>query len=305
MPDITKKDIYKSTNVRENRIKLFLVGSSLNALSLLFPQKTRLMIKNRFFTPVRRKPTLEEKQWLNRATNFQIRVHGKTLQCWKWGEGPLILTVHGWNGRGVTLHPLFEPLLEQGYGIIGFDAPAHGDSEGSFSNYFEYTDAVRSIVNAMGKDRLAGIIAHSLGAAAVINCLSKEKMGTPTVLIAPALRLRELLNNTFANHGVPAHLYQSIIREMEKEYGYSLEKDNPFDLLEQIKTRVMIAHDHDDALIPFADARMIAQRHEHIVLHATRGQGHKNIIGDIRAQDVMLNYLSHPVPRIERQLKRA
>ena len=305
MTDNKKNKLYKSTNVRNNEVKKFWVWSSLSVLGMLFPQKTRLMIKKRFFTPTRRKPTLQEQHWLDRASDFQIIVHGKTVRCWKWGSGPSILAVHGWNGRGASLHPMFAPLLEQGYGIIGFDAPAHGDSEGTCSNYFEFTDAVRLLVNAIGKESLAGIVAHSLGAAAVVNCLSKEKMETPTVLIAPALRLRELLNNTFANHGVPTRLYRSIIGAMEIDYGYSLEKDNPFDLLEQLGTKVMIAHDHDDALIPFADARMIAQRHDHIMLHATRGQGHKNIIGDIRTQAAVLDYLSHSVPSRERRQKTA
>jgi len=112
------------------------------------------------------------------------------------------------------------------------------------------------------------------------------------VLIAPALRLRELLVNTFNLNGGPARLYRSIMAEPEAQYRYSLERVNPFTLLEKFNARVLIVHDLDDSLNPFADARSIAQRNSAIVLHATRGLGHKAIIGDIGTCDAVVHYLS-------------
>ena len=305
MKAISKNIAYISTNVRKIYIKQVLMKYTLHAMGLLFPQKTRLFIKQLFFKPVRKLATAKEQQWLDRARNFQIQVHGKTVQCWRWGSGPPILAVHGWNGRGVNLHPLFTALLQQGYAVVAFDAPAHGVSEGDHTNYFEFTDTVRAMVDAIGKKNVAGIVAHSLGGAAVINCLSKEDMSPKTVLIAPALRLKELLFNTFNKHGVPSYLYISIIREIETEYGYSIERDNPFILMEQMDTRVMIAHDRDDALIPFADARILADRHSHILLHATHGLGHKNIIKDKSTVETVIQYLTQAASGIERRQIRA
>ncbi len=305
MKSIHKNISYKGTNVRNIYNRRMLMKVALHVSGLLFPQKTRSFIKRLFFRPVRKTATAKEQQWLDRARNFQIQVHGKTIQCWQWGSGPVILAVHGWNGRGVNLHPLFTPLLKQGYAVVSFDAPAHGASEGDHTNYFEFTDTVRAMVNAMGKKSIAGVVAHSLGGAAVINCLSKEDISPNTVLIAPALRLKELLFNTFKGHGVPANLYESIIEEIEIQYGYSIEQDNPFFLLEKMDTRVMIAHDREDALIPFADARTIADRHSNILLHATIGLGHKNIINDKRTVDSVTRYLTQPVSGFDRRRIRA
>lgn len=189
---------------------------------------------------------------------------------------------------------MFTPLLHHGYSVVAFDAPAHGVSEGNHTNYFEITDTVRAMVNAMGKHRIAGIVAHSMGGAAVINCLSKEDLYVRTVLIAPALRLKELLGNMFHGHGIPPRLYTSIIGEIEAQYGYSIERDNPFNLLEQLDAEVMIAHDREDELIPFTDARTIARRHSHILLHPTQGLGHKNIIKDKNIANAVLQYLTQP-----------
>ena len=284
---------YKSTNVRNNRTQVRLIQAALLVLWTLFPEPIRRLLNRRFFTPARREVTPQEQLWLDRGEPFQIQVHGKRLQCMKWGRGPIVLVAHGWNGRGVNLHPLFNPLLQRGFAVVCFDAPAHGSSEGATSNYFEYSDAALALVHTLGKENIFGIVAHSLGAAAVINCLDKAGMQIPTVLIAPALRLRELLINTFMAHGVPTGLYQSMIDQLEATYGYCLKRDNPFDLLQQQQaSQVLIIHDHDDALIPFGDARMLAHRHPGVKLCATRGLGHKRIIADGRTIQAALAHLA-------------
>ncbi len=298
----TYKNLFKTkTNVRTNTGKRMLMHFSLNALGAFFPNQTRSLIKQSFFKPTKRRTTAKEQEWLDRAANYQIRVHDKTIQCWKWGDGPPILAVHGWNGRGINLHPLFAPLLQRGFSVFTFDAAAHGASEGKHTNYFEMTDTVRAMVSAMGKRSVVGMVAHSLGGSAVINCLSKEDMNPNTVLIAPALRLRELLYNTFRNHGVPANMYTSIIRELESKYGYSIERDNPFLLLEQADIRVMIAHDQSDALIPFADAKILADRYRNIGLYATQGLGHQSILSDPHTIKRVIHQLTQPVSGPERR----
>ncbi len=284
-----------STNVRFNSIDKQLKRFSISTMGLFFPNKTKSILKQLFFKPAKKLVTKKEQKWIDKARNYQIKVHGKTIQCWQWGKGPQILAIHGWNGIGANLYPFFTPLLQKGYSIVAFDAPAHGNSEGELTNYFEFTDAVRTMVKSIGKDSLAGIVAHSLGGAAAINCLSKEDINTKTVLIAPALKLKELLFNTFRENGVPRHWYKSIIAEIEEEYGYSIEQDNPYGLLEQLNSEVMIAHDRGDKMVPFKDASTIASRHSNIFLHATQGLGHKHIIRDKGTVDAVLHYLTHSV----------
>jgi len=295
MKTLSKLYSNKSTNDRINKIRQQVKRSSIHAMGMIFPQKTKSIIKQFFFRPAQRSITRTEQQWIDSSRNFQIQVHGKTIQCWQWGQGPQILAVHGWNGRGVNLHPFFKPLLQSGYSVVTFDAPAHGNSEGDQTNYFEITDTVRALVKRIGENSLAGIIAHSLGGAAVINCLSKENIHPKTALIAPALKLKELLFNAFKENGIPRRLYKSIIADIEEEYGYSIDQDNPYILLQHLDSEVMIAHDQGDKMVPFIDASNIASQHSNISLHATRGLGHKHIIKDKRTVDVVLQYLTHSV----------
>src|SRR3954471_12912224 len=51
-----------------------------------------------------------------------------TVAAWKWGQGPTVLLVHGWEGRGSQLGSFVEPLVAAGLSVVAFDAPGHGDS---------------------------------------------------------------------------------------------------------------------------------------------------------------------------------
>ncbi len=293
-----------STNVRIRSSSHRLKQLSLNTLGFLFPQKTKSKIKQLFFKPARKHPTAKEQQMIDVADNFQIKVHDNTVQCWQWGEGPIILAVHGWNGAGTNLYPFIHPLMDKGFAVVTFDAPAHGQSEGELTNYFEITDAVRAMVNRIGRNNLAGMVAHSIGAAAAINCLSKEKLHVKTALIAPALKLRELLFNTFEKNGVPRHMYLSIISELEEKFGYSIENDNPYRLLENLDSDVMIVHDHGDRMVPFEDAFTLVEINSRIAFHSTKGLGHKRILKDENIVETVSQYLTGVGPEINFRQKK-
>ena len=217
------------------------------------------------------------------------------MECWKWGEGPSILFAHGWNGRGVQFNRFFGPLTEAGYSIIAFDAPAHGESSGKKSSYFELTDTIRLILNSPHHD-IRGVVGHSMGGSAVINALSKEEISLPTVLIAPVFKLEEILFNTFNFYGIPEFVYRKAISEYENRFGYKMNDDNPIHLMPVIKTDLLVVHDRQDRAIPFQDSEEMAKSWSNVILHDTNGLGHKRILLDHKIVNRVVGYL---VNRIE------
>ena len=124
------------------------------------------------------------------------------------------------------------------------------------------------------------MVGHSIGASAAINCIVKENPGLDAVLIAPALRLREILFNLFNLHGIPATIYRSAVSDLEAHFGYDLNQDNPDKLIHQIRSSLLIVHDRDDNTIPFNDSLSLSATSPNVILHATRGLGHKRILAD-------------------------
>jgi len=274
----------------------------LTALWHLAPKTTKNILLKRFFKPSSYALTPLERECLEKGTRFSIYVHDQEIRCWKWGRGPSILFVHGWNGRGVNFVYFFEALINSGYSVVTYDAPAHGVSDGLATNYFELSDAVRSFLDPSQGLDIQGVIAHSIGASAVINCISKDTPSIDTVLIAPALKLKELLFNSFNQHGVPKIVYQNLVAEMEAYYGYDVHQDNPFNLAKTISSKMLIVHDTDDRTIPYMDSKTLAEKTDHVVLHTTQGLGHKRILRDKTVVDFITTYIFNGQTRGDEQL---
>jgi pimeloyl-ACP methyl ester carboxylesterase len=280
-----------STNVRYVKARQSSTHLLLTGLWHLAPNATKNIILKRFFKPKFYDLTPLEKQFLENGTSFHIHIHDKDIRCWKWGQGPGILFVHGWNGRGVNFAYFFKSFIDAGYSVITYDAPAHGESEGQVTNYFELSDTVRSFLDFSNGFNIQGIIAYSIGASAVINCMAKDKPSVDAVLIAPALKLKEILFNAFNYHGVPEFVYQSLVADMEKYYGYDVHQDNPDVLAKTISTKMLIVHDKDDRTIPYTDSKTLSDKTDNFYLHTTEGLGHKRILRDNAVIDVITAYL--------------
>ena len=280
-----------STNVRCIKAKQRGIHVLLTALWHLAPNAMKNIILKGFFKPTCYALTPLERQFPENSTSFHIHVHDKRIRCWKWGQGPGILFVHGWNGRGVNFAYFFKPFIDAGYSVITYDAPAHGKSEGHVTNYFELSDTVRSFLDPSHGFNIQGMIAYSIGASAAINCISKEKPLIDVVLIAPALKLKEILFNAFNHHGIPEIIYQNLVTDMERYYGYDVHQDNPDVLAKTISTKMLIVHDKDDRTIPYTDSKILSEKKDNIFLYTTEGLGHKRILRDNAVVDVITSYI--------------
>jgi pimeloyl-ACP methyl ester carboxylesterase len=251
----------------------------------------RKFLLKQFFGPKSYPLSEKEKQYLQDGQRFEIKVNDQTVVYWKWGDGPAVIFAHGWNGRGAQFYRFFDSFINQGFSVIAFDGPGHGESEGKTSSYFQMTDTVRALIIHLKPEKIAGIVGHSFGASAAINALSKEKLNMPVVLIAPAIKLKEILQKTIKTHGVPLLIFKSLVAEYEHKYGYNFENDNPFNLLKTFKLKAFIVHDSDDPVTSAAISRQAANQYESISMITTDGLGHVRNLKDDLVIKKSLDYI--------------
>jgi pimeloyl-ACP methyl ester carboxylesterase len=261
----------------------------------VIPGRVRRFILKNFFTPIPYKTSGLESDLLAKGHPFSIQADNRTIRCWRWGTGPAIIFVHGWNGRGIQFLPFFQPVLETGLSVITFDGPGHGEAEGQTSSYFQMTETLRALLRDNRIGVIRGLVGHSFGAGAIINALHKEKQGIPSVWIAPSLKLKELLEQAFSTHGIPLHIFRKLIAEYEEKYLYNLIEDNPIQLLSRRDMKALIIHDEDDRVIPLSDSREAADRNDGIRLETTKGLGHRRILKDPHVIHKTICYLKNDV----------
>lgn len=287
----------KSTNVRLKKAgtKAFTMGLSL--AHAVAPQKVRGLVQAKFFAPKVLPLTHDQQNLLDRAERFKVQVNGYDLAAWRWGQGPAVLLVHGWDSRGVHLGGFVEPFLEAGWSVITYDAPAHGLSQGVWTHYFDFIDALRGVLASQAGADVRAVAAHSLGGGAAIAALSKyaPEPRLPAVLLAPSLKLKEVLQYTFRHYGVPEALFMGFIKDLEIKHGYRMEKDNPWELALKAENDFLLIHDEKDPTISLKHTRRLAEANSALTLETTQGLGHNRIISDAKVIDTAVQYLTRTV----------
>ncbi len=58
----------------------------------------------------------------------------------------------------------------------------------------------------------------------------------------------------------------------------------------EITPNILIIHDRNDLVIPYIDSKELAEKLENVVLHTTRGLGHKRILNDSSVIDLTVKH---------------
>jgi pimeloyl-ACP methyl ester carboxylesterase len=211
-----------------------------------------------------------------------MRAGGRRIETWVWGAGPSVLLVHGWGGRGAQLGAFVDPLTARGFSVVTFDAPGHGASDPGRVTIPEMTAAIREVAAARG--RLAGLVAHSVGALAATRALyegletaAAVYLGPAAELVTPAARFAETL-------GFSRDVRERMRQRIEARVGRAWSAFDVTALAPALHTPLLVVHDRGDAEIPWQHGLVTARAWPGAELRLTDGLRHRRIL---RAPDVV------------------
>src|SRR5262245_10129632 len=132
-----------STNVRSrNEARLSALRWGFRAAQQASPDLAAWLGEMTMFRTLRMPSKPWQEEILARGRAFEVDSAAGKVAAWTWGEGPAIVLVHGWNGRGAQLGAFVDPLVAAGFQVVSFDAPGHGKSPGSTSSIIAFADAL-------------------------------------------------------------------------------------------------------------------------------------------------------------------
>jgi pimeloyl-ACP methyl ester carboxylesterase len=226
------------------------------------------------------------------GTHTRLPYGNGWLSVWSWGDGPVVLLMHGWGGRAVHLQEFVDPLLAEGFRVVAFDAPAHGRSDGVRTNLIECTGAVLQVAGSVGS--IHGIIAHSFGsptaAMAVRHGLKVNKM----VFIGAPQSIGKLTHGIARIIGLPAKVPQRTQERIESRLGISMEDLETDRVLASADVPLLVFHDEEDRDVPWEDAQAIVRAVKEANLVTTTGLGHRRIIQDAEVVQQAVDFLRVP-----------
>jgi pimeloyl-ACP methyl ester carboxylesterase len=231
------------------------------------------------FRHSRRHPVPErERRWLASARRGAFEAGGRLLPTWSWGSGPAVLLVHGWQGRGSQMGAFAAPLADAGFRAVAWDAPGHGASPGRFSSLPEMIEAVLAAARAAGP--LAGVVAHSVGAAAASGAMARGLEVDAAVFLSPPAEPARYLAAAAAWLGLPPPVAERARRRIERRFDVRMADLAPVAQAPRMTAPLVVVHDRDDGEVPWDEGSRLAAAWPGARLVTTRGLGHRRLLRD-------------------------
>ena len=260
--------------------QLKLIRLGFQTLGRVFPNQAAKVAYQLFSTPRRRARHKISDKILEKARLSEMLYGKQLLKIYEWGKGErIILLVHGWESRGTALRSFVPPLLEDGFRVIAFDGPAHGNSGGKRTNLPHFGGAINAVINQVGG--VEGIITHSFGGASTVYALSNQEQETPIeklVLIGTPNQMSDVLQSAMKTMRVPPLANKKFVKIIERILGKPIDLVDTAKAYDQLKVKAaLIVHDKKDAIVPFASAKAIFEAWDNSTLVVSSGYGHFRI----------------------------
>ena len=228
------------------------------------------------------------------AEFLNLDLNNNILKGYRWNSPSekKILLLHGFSSSAKNFHHFVTPLIQKGYEVMAFDAPAHGISEGTTVNGVDYADMIKKIIELFGP--VKNFIAHSFGGLAV--CLALEEIehdeNTKLVLIAPATETTSAVDHAFRL----LHIKNNGVRKEFNKIIYSINGKPPEwysvkRALKNIQAKITWIHDKEDDITPFEDVEYaMKEKFKNVEFQITRGLGHSKIYRDPQIVGLVIDF---------------
>ena len=272
-----------STNVR-NYTRLAWERLNLAVSTVLAPRRAVDRAARLFATPPRFAHTPPERDLLATGRGFVVDSAEGRIAAWRFGEAdrPAVILMHGWGGRGAQLRAFVPALVEAGYQAILFDHTGHGHSEGreaSLVHFMKGLDAVARDVESRSV-KVAGIVAHSLGAAAATAWLNHTRREMRVVLIAAPTSLERYSGYFARRHGMAESIRRAMQQRFERRFGHRWDEFELPQSVARMNAHALVIHDRDDRDVSAASGLALARAWHGARFLLTRGLGHRQILRD-------------------------
>jgi len=231
----------------------WLIRTGIGLWSRATPLAAANWLAGQFFRVRNAKP----KDWemgIPEADDVLVTTFGMGVR--RWGKGPKVMLVHGWEGRFSQFAILVPLLVDAGFEVISLDPPGHGLSDGQNSNPVKFGEAIHATAEALGP--FFAIIGHSMGAVGAVLALCQGTSVQRVALVSMPASLEFMLRAVCRNVGFGASATEAFLRKIDKTVGVPASQLDARRIAAQRTEPALIIHDRNDPQVPFSQAEEVA-----------------------------------------------
>lgn len=210
-----------------------------------------------------------------------------------------VLLIHGWGGSAAQMQPIASAIADRGMVPVIVEAPGHGRSGGTQSSLPQFARALEYVATqlAINGVSIQGVVAHSLGASSAAFAIARGLPAERLVLVAPPDRPRDFTHMFARVFGLSERTRARMQRRIEAQEAAHMDSYASQRLAPLLRIPTLIVHDEDDAVNPFASAQRWVERSANASLHATQGLGHRKLLREKAAVEMMVSFIGAPSRR--------
>lgn len=278
----------------QQKLAIWFIRTKIVLISLISKRKAGEVAFALFCTPMVRYAG-KEAEVFKKAEKLVFSLNGNSIKGYRCNhpQQKKVLLLHGFSSTCHKFDKYAMSLIQKGYEVLAFDAPAHGASEGKTVNAVEYSGMIQKVSEMYGP--FDSYIAHSFGGIAI--CLALEQMPhthqSKLVLIAPATETTSAIEGALHFLGIKSMKIRNSMDDIiyaksgNKTEWYSIRR-----AMKKIHASVLWIHDEDDLITPIADAIKVKEdKHAHVQFLFTKTLGHQRIYKDTHVKNSILNFL--------------
>lgn len=218
-------------------------------------------------------------------------VYNKRITVYHVGKSSKnILLVHGWSGRASQFYKLAPTLVQAGYKVFTFTAPAHGTSTDKQTDLLEFAECIAYLAHKYGP--FEGIVGHSLGGMAALNAINYGILTKKVVLIATPGYITDVVKDFAHKLKLDKKAVKYIIEHMKKTYTDDFEKFSATRIAKQMTIPGLIVHDTEDKDVSIECARANHAAWKTSEIFETNGLGHRLILEDSGVHKRIVDFLA-------------
>lgn len=195
----------------------------------------------------------------------------------KFGVGPCVWMIHGWEGRGSQFKDLTLALMNEGYSVMLWEAPGHGDTPGKSTNMIEVSQMLEKDMRSQVEPPKA-LVGHSFGGATACLVAGKNIPTPLVVVIAAPIEIFKIFTNYWERIQLPAKARKIFLEMANKKTGVVVQEVNTAQIARGFHHRMLIIHDENDKEVPFNNLNKFKEIKPDVETYATQKLGHRRIL---------------------------
>lgn len=259
-----------------------LAAASYVAPALVAPLFRRMMLKPRRHVrppPVLALPGADQRLDL-----------GDGLVAWRWGEGPRVLLVHGFEGNRAQFGAIIEALLARGLSAIVLDVPAHGESAGDELTAVKFVAAIERTLVQLGP--VHAVVGHSMGGAMSLFSVAHGGGASRVALVSAPSSLKRELQRFAGAVGLSKRGTRAFIASVENRVGRPAADFDVRHIAGRVDLPLLLIHDQTDRQVPVAEAARVAHALPRAQFMVTRGLGHNRLLADPAVVTAIVDFVA-------------